>query len=112
MDITITDVVDETPEGLTTGFRLTLKCLTTDKQAFKLDLPILVGKDVVNEMIPLPNLAIEYLKHNGLEQHPNFFIDSRTMKLENLSKEEPALPLTIELGSIEELNQNAVKQLV
>ncbi|MCZ7647718.1 MAG: hypothetical protein M5U26_21085 [Planctomycetota bacterium] len=111
MELTLLKVLDETPQGLTTGFRLKLTCQAGAGEPFQLDVPILVSKDVLARRIPLPNLVVAYLKKEGLEAWPDLFVDSRRLNLEGLSAEEPALPLTLQLGGPDVLNAKALERL-
>lgn len=110
MDLTIVSIVDETPKGLTTGFRLKLNCEAGGK-SFVLDLPMMVSKDVLVQKVPLPDLAIAYLKKNGLESFPDLFVDTRRIDLAALDKAVPSFPLTIPLGGMDVLNQKALEKL-
>jgi len=110
MDLTVIKVLDETPKGLTTGFRLKLTCSANGKQ-FVLDLPILVTKDVLTHNVPLPLIALEYLRKEGLSAWPDLFVDSRRFDLAKLGSQEPAYPLTLALGGIDALNQKALAQV-
>ncbi|MBI3831382.1 MAG: hypothetical protein HY291_17825 [Planctomycetes bacterium] len=109
MELTILNIIDETPKGLTTGFRLKLNC-EANGATFMLDLPILIGKEVLAQKVPLPDLAIAYLKKNGLESYPDLFVDSRRIDLTTLGTA-PAFPLKITLGGMDVLNQKALEKL-
>lgn len=110
MELTILSIIDETPKGLTTGFRLKLNC-EANGATFMLDLPILIGKEVLAQKIPLPDLAIAYLKKNGLESYPDLFVDSRRIDLTTLGGAAPAFPYKITLGGMDMLNQKAIEKL-
>jgi hypothetical protein len=112
MELTILEVKDETPKGLTTGFRLKFKCQASSSAVFELDLPILVSKEVVARRIPLANLALAYLERHGLEEWPNLFVDTRRLNLDAAATGEAAFPRKITLGSAEVLNQRTVEKLV
>jgi hypothetical protein len=111
MELTIVRVIDETPKGLTTGFRIKLICQVAGGPEFQLDLPILVGKEVLREQVPLPRLVLAYLQREGLDAWPDFFVDSRRLDLAGMDKTEPALPVTIPLGGVEMLAQRALEKL-
>jgi hypothetical protein len=111
MELTIVRVIDETPKGLTTGFRIKLICQVAGGPEFQLDLPILVGKEVLAQQVPLPRLALAYLRKEGLDAWPDFFVDSRRLDLSAIEKTEPAFPITIPLGGVELLAQRAVEKL-
>lgn len=111
MDITIEKVRDDTPQGLTTGFRLTLYCKAPNGKAFELDIPILVGKEVVTKGIPLSKLAIQHLERNGLDQWPNLFVDSRQLDIDALTSDDPELPLTVTLGGPDVINEKMIEQM-
>lgn len=109
MDLTIVSIVDETPRGLTTGFRLKLNCEAGGKP-FVLDLPMMVSKEVLAQKVPLPELAIAYLKKNGLESFPDLFVDTRRINLATLGPA-PSFPITVALGGMDLLNQKAIEKL-
>ena len=111
MDIVIEKVRDDTPEGLTTGFRLTLCCRSPNGSTFELDVPIMVSGDVVARNIPLPKLAIQHLERNGLDQWPNLFVDSRHLDLDKMTSDGPAYPLTITLGGPDVVNERMVEHI-
>ena len=103
---------DQTPKGLTTGFRLHLNCATAAGQPFTLKAAILVSKDVLAKRIPLPTLVIAALQKSGLEEYVNeLFVDSRRLNLDALSTQEPALPQSVALGGVEQLNAKALEKL-
>jgi hypothetical protein len=113
MKITIQSLDDQTPKGLTTGFKLDLQCLAEDGRAFPLTAVILVSKDVVEKQIPLPNLVVAALAKWGLsDDTTELFVDSRRLDLSALSTAEPALPLTIQLGGHDVLNTKTIETLV
>ena len=109
MDIMIKEVVDETPKGLTTGFRLKLNCEHQGK-GFQLDLPILLSKEVLEKKIPLQELAIRYLERLGLDEYPDLFIDTRKLDLSNFGPP-PNFPMTLKLGGHDILAQKALEKL-
>jgi hypothetical protein len=112
MDIVINSVNDQTPKGLTTGFRLLLNCTSKDGKPFVMAAAILVSKDVIAKQIPLPNLVIAALQKSGLEEYVNeLFVDSRRLNLDALSTAEPTLPQTVTLGGVEMLNAKMVEKL-
>jgi hypothetical protein len=101
MELTILRVTDESPNSLTTGFLLRLACQARDGSPFQLELPLFVSKEVVAQQIPLPALAVEYLRTRGLDEWPDLFLDTREQDLSRVGKAEPAFPLTIPLGGME-----------
>jgi hypothetical protein len=112
MNITITGIDDQTPKGLTTGFRLHLNCATAAGQPFMMKAAVLVSKDVLTKQIPLPNLVIAALQKSGLEEYVNeLFVDSRRLNLDSLSTQEPKMPQTVTLGGVEQLNAKAIEKL-
>ena len=113
LNITINSIVDETPKGLTTGFRLHLNCDSESGKPFRLTTAVLVTKEVVAKRIPLPNLVIAALSKSGLEEYcKELFVDSRHLKLETLSTSEPVLPQTVVLGGAPVLNEKALQKLL
>ena len=112
MDLTIQRVEDQTPKGLTTGFRVRLFCATTDGKPIVLTAAILVSKDVMARQIPLSQLVLAALQKTGLEEYVNeLFVDSRRLNLDALPTTEPVLPQTLKLGGVEVLNQKVVEKL-
>jgi len=109
MEITVEKVVDDTPKGLSTGFRLKLHCACQGK-TFQLDLPILLSKDVMEKKIPLQELVVSYLRKNGLDEYPDLFVDSRKLDLSNLGPV-PQFPLQLTLGGHDILAQKALERL-
>lgn len=110
MDLTVKHIDDDTPKGLTTGFRLKLACEVGGK-SFVLEMPILMSKDAVQRGIPLPVLALRYLEREGFDSWPDLFVDTRRLDLEDLPPDVPALPCTIILGGAEPLNKMVVEKL-
>ncbi|HYF48806.1 MAG TPA: hypothetical protein VEJ63_05345 [Planctomycetota bacterium] len=112
MDIIIQRVEDQTPKGLTTGFRVRLFCATTDNKPFVTTAAILVSKDVMAKQIPLSQLVLAALQKTGLEEYVNeLFVDSRRLNLDAIATTEPTLPMTLKLGGVEILNQKVVEKL-
>ena len=113
MTITIQSVDDQTPKGLTTGFRLRLNCSTADGKPFVLGAAILVSKTVLEKRIPLPNLIIAALEKCGLEECTNeLFVDTRRLNLDAVPTAASPLPCTVTLGGMEVLNQKALAKLI
>ena len=111
MELTILGILDETPKGLTTGFRLKLTCQGPSGPSFVLDLPILVSREVMEQAIPLPLLVFRYLERNGLDAWPDLFVDTRRLDLTGLGATEPAYPHKLPLGGPELLNQRVLDRL-
>jgi hypothetical protein len=112
MDVIINSVDDQTPKGLTTGFRVRLNCTSAQGKPFVLSAALLVSKDVLSRQIPLPNLVIAGLKKSGLEEYVNeLFIDTRRLNLDAIPNSAPAFPQTVTLGGVELLNSKAVEKL-
>jgi hypothetical protein len=112
MDIIIDHMEDQTPKGLTTGFRLKLSCKAPDGKAFQLTAAILVSKEVVEKQVPLSQIVLAALQKSGLEEYINeLFVDSRRINLDALSTTDPAMPITVTLGGVELLNQKVVEKL-
>ncbi|HEY3320612.1 MAG TPA: hypothetical protein VGP72_09120 [Planctomycetota bacterium] len=113
MTITLESVDDQTPKGLTTGFRLRLNCSTAEGKKFVLGVVVLVSKSVLEKMIPLPNLVIAALERWGFEEGSaaEIFVDSRRLNLDGLSSVPSAFPKTVTLGGVEMLNQKALAKL-
>src|SRR5579864_3705955 len=112
MTITINSIADQTPKGLTTGFRIHLNCTSQDGKPFKIQAAILVSKDVLAKQIPLPNIVIAGLEKSGLEEYINeMFVDSRRLNLDALSTSEPTLPKTVTLGGADVLNSKTIQRL-
>ena len=111
MEITIESVDDDTPKGLTTGFCLKLNCKTPEGQSFQLDVPLLVGKEVMAKQVPLLNLAVGYLEHEGLAAYPDLFVDSRQANMDKVDAPEFELPRTLSLGGPEILNKKILEQI-
>jgi hypothetical protein len=111
MELTILRVTDETQNSLTTGFLLRLACQAGDGSLFQFDLPLFVSREVVTQRIPLPSLAVEYLKTQGLDEWPDLFLDTRQQDLSRVGKTEPAFPLTISLGGVELFAKRVVEML-
>ena len=112
MQITIQSIDDQTPKGLTTGFRLRMNCLSPDGKSFVLGAAVLVSKTVIEKRIPLPNLIIAALEKSGLEECTNeLFVDTRRLNLDAVPLEAPALPRAVTLGGMELLNQKALTKL-
>ena len=113
MKITIQKLEDQTPKGLTTGFRLHLNCVTEDGRAFVLIAVILVSRDVVEKQIPLPNLVVAAMIKSGLDgDGTELFVDSRRLDLNALSTSEPSLPLTVQLGGMDVLNAKMIEAVI
>ena len=49
VELTITEVYDDTPKGLTTGFRLRLTCRVAGSPPFELDFPVRVSKEALQQ---------------------------------------------------------------
>ena len=111
MELTILRVTDETRNSLTTGFLLRLACRAGDGSLFQIELPLFVSREVVTQRIPLPSLAVEYLKTQGLDEWPDLFLDTRQQDLSRVGKTEPAFPLTIPLGGVELFAKRVVEML-
>ena len=113
MTLTIQNVDDQTPKGLTTGFRLRLNCLGPDGQPLLLPAVILVNKVVIEKSIPLPNIIIAALEKSGLEECTGeLFVDTRRLNLDAVPLTDPVLPRTVTLGGMDILNQRALAKLV
>jgi hypothetical protein len=113
MDIIIQHMEDQTPKGLTTGFRVKLTCAAPEGQTFLLTVAVLVSKEVVEKQVPLTRIVLAALEKSGLEEYVNeLYVDSRRINLDALSTSEPAMPITLTLGGVEKLNQRAVETLV
>lgn len=108
MEMTIVKVLDDTPRGLTTGFRLTLTCQVEGTPPFQLELPIRLTKEILNLGIPMSNLAIAYLKAEGLDSWPYFLVDPRRLNVASLSKDVPPFPLKLVLGGHEAVARRAL----
>lgn len=112
MQIAINSVDDQTPKGLTTGFRVRLNCTSADGKPFTLTAAILVSKDVLAKKIPLPNLVIAGLQKNGLEEYVNeLFVDTRRLNLDAVPTTDPALPMNVVLGGMDVLNAKVIEKL-
>lgn len=113
MQITIQSVDDQTPKGLTTGFRLRLNCASPEGKPFVLGAAVLVHKAVIEKAIPLPNLIIAALEKCGLEECTNeLFVDTRRLDLDAVPTAATALPRAVTLGGMELLNQKALAKLL
>jgi hypothetical protein len=111
MDLTILRVEDQTPNCLTTGFLLKLACQVEDGAAFELALPLIVTREVVAQRVPLARLAIDYLKTQGLDDWPNFMLDTRHRNLSEIERTEPVFPVKVPLGGTELVARQAVSAL-
>jgi hypothetical protein len=111
MDLTILGIQDETPRGLTTGFRLKFRCQAAPAPPFWLTLPIRVTREMLDKSIPLANLVLAYLRSEGLDDYPDFYVDTRRFDAGALATEPPRFPITLTLGGNESLAQKAVAGL-
>jgi hypothetical protein len=111
MDIIVKTVDDQTPKGLTTGFRLKLHCEDSNGQSFSVEAAILISKEVIERQIPLPNIVLHMLKKEGFAGGSDLFVDSRRVRLDELAAAEPTYPLTLTLGGPDALNQRVVDAL-
>ncbi|MCY3023233.1 MAG: hypothetical protein NTW87_30010 [Planctomycetota bacterium] len=112
MTLTIQKLDDQTPKGLTTGFRLLLHCVSSDGKPFKLSAAILVSKPVIEKSIPLPNIVIAALERWGLEECAReMFVDTRRLDLAAVPLVETVFPCTVTLGGMDLLNQKSLAKL-
>lgn len=111
MEIIVEKVDDETPKGLTTGFRLKLRCATTAGRKFVVDAAVLVSKEVMGKRLPLSCIVFAYLQREGFAAGSELFVDSRRLKLDEVAAAEPSCPFTLTLGGPDELNKRVVDEL-
>ena len=111
MELTVLRVTDATPGCLVTGFLLRFACRIGDGPAFEFDLPLIVSREAVAQQVPLSRMALEYLKTRGLDDWPNFMLDTRRQDLSRIERTEPVFPLTLPLGGTELFAKQVVEEL-